>query len=109
MLSFRAWIIGGLVVFYTASVGASYFKGQSDGKAIERADSLAAVIGEELRQDNANASALVAANAYVRRLLADNRKLAGEIGDLREQAAVDPNASRPALGVESVRRLNRIK
>jgi len=103
------WIVGGLAAFYVASVGVSYFKGQSDGKAIERAGSVAAVIREDLRQDDANASALVAANAHVRRLLADNKKLAGEIGDLREQAAVDPNASRPALGVDSVRRLNRIR
>lgn len=92
-----------LAVFGTAAGGA-YLKGRSDGRAVEAAAGAREVqrLNEVIRVAGAAAREREAAR------LAEMERLEASIEQLRGEADEDPDAARPAVGSDSVRRINRV-
>lgn len=92
-----------LAVFGTAT-GAAYLKGRSDGRAVE-----AAASAEEVQRLNESLRlAGVAAREREAARLAEMERLEATVEQLRSEADEDPDAGRPAVGPDSVRRINSV-
>lgn len=103
------WIAGGLAFAVLAGFGVAYFSGRADGRALEAAANIAAVQDERDRVEAANAESLALANERVIALTIERDMLAATVADMREEAANDPQAERPAFSRDAVIRLNRIR
>lgn len=96
-------ILGALAVVGTIT-GAAYFKGRTDGTVAEALRNAAAVeeLNDQLAEKDRELAALEAARLEQMRLLEER------VEELTEEANADVNATRPAIGVGSVQRLNAI-
>lgn len=85
-------------------LGGAYLKGRADGRAVEKAIQIEEIekLNDALDKKQAELAALEAAR------LEQMRELEDRVEELRSQANEDPDADRPAIGVDSVRRLNSI-
>jgi hypothetical protein len=99
-----AVVLGGLAILAYVHGKAEYARGHADEKALW----IAAAKKEEARQAAVNADAL----RWQRMALSELQKQAADLSALLEtndaEAAKDPLAARPAVGRDSVRRLNTI-
>jgi len=95
--------LGALAVIGTL-LGGAYLKGRSDGRWAERIVQLEVI--EELNQQLDDKDAELA--DLERQRLEQMRELEDRVEELRRQADEDPNANRPALGADSMRRLNAV-
>ena len=97
-------LLGALAVIGTL-IGAAYLKGRADGRWAERVVQLEAIeeLNQQLDAKDAELAALEAAR------LEQMRELEDRVEELRRQADEDPNANRPALGADSMRRLNAVR
>ncbi len=92
-----------LAVFGTAT-GAAYIKGRSDGRAVE-----AEAAAEEVQSLNEVIRlAGEAARSREAARLAEMERLEATVEQLRGEADEDPDADRPAVGPDSVRRINSV-
>ena len=82
----RIYVLLALVAVLGTSHGGAYLKGRFDGKSV----------AEE------------AAREREQQRLAEVEELERSIEQLRRDADADPDAERPAVGVDSVRRINSI-
>ena len=96
-------LLAALAVIGTIT-GAAYFKGRTDGTVAEALRNAAAV--EELNESLAEKDRELAALELAR--LEQMRLLEERVEELTEEANADVNATRPAIGVGSVQRLNSI-
>lgn len=67
------------------------------------------ILKERERIEAANNAALEKAQEKIRELESSLRARNDQIKELLEQANSDPNANNPSLGIDSVRRINRIR
>lgn len=97
-------VAASLLVLLGATSGA-YLKGRSDGKAVQ-----AAAVATQVRELN---ELLDAKQIELDKLetdrLAQEQLLGEQIDELEKQAREDADADRPALGIDSVCRINSIR
>lgn len=98
------WLILIVVAFFGVSVAGAAWKGYSLGVQHEQVKAAK----ERERIHDENLEALSASRRRIAELDAANAKLEDEARKADDEAAADPNAARVSLGVDSVRRLNRI-
>lgn len=100
----RIYVLLVLVAVLGTSHGGAYLKGRFDGKSVaeEAAREEVIELNEELRV------AEEAAREREQQRLAEVEELERSIEQLRRDADADPDAERPAVGVDSVRRINSI-
>lgn len=96
-------LLGALAVIGTLTGGA-YIKGRTDGRVAEaiRQGEVVRELNETIRQ------AELAAQEREQERLRQVAALEASVEELRRQADEDPNADRPAVGVDSVRRINSV-
>lgn len=87
----------------------TYLKGRWDASSSCNARWQEKVAAERLEQINDNAEAQKAARERIAELTRRNRQMEDLIDVLEREAEADPRADRPALGADSVRRLNRVR
>jgi len=92
-----------LAVFGTAT-GAAYLKGRSVGRAVDAE----AAAGEVQRLNEVIRLAGEAARSREAARLAEMERLEATVEQLRGEADEDPDADRPAVGPDSVRRINSV-
>lgn len=99
----RPYLILGVAALYLATAGVSFYRGYHTGATLAEARHTAEVLAA---QEATMKAAEAASRAEAERLAAQAEadKLAQELEDAARQ---DPMASRPALGVDSVRRLSK--
>lgn len=107
-LPWQIWFASGLLVSLT--LGALYIDHRAYHRGFAEADAQWAerVNTEADRQLEANRAALEAAEAEIARLTRERSERDAEIARLIEEARQDPDADRPAIGLDSVRRLNSV-
>lgn len=100
----RAWAILIVIGAFAASNTWSYFKGRGDGKFAEQLEQLEKIneLNDQLDAKKAELTALEAER------LRQTRELEDRVTQLQEEAREDANATRPALGAASMRRLNAV-
>ncbi len=96
-------LLAALAVFGTA-LGGAYLKGRADGRSVaeQAAQEEVRRLNEEVRQAEEEA------RERERLRLAELAELEESIEQLRREADADPDATRPAIGTGSVRRINSI-
>lgn len=100
----RIYVLLAALAMIGTITGAAYLKGRADGKAVERAAQLEVIqeLNDALEQKESELAALEAQR------LEEMQALEEEVDELRRLGYEDPNATRPAVGLDSVRRLNSI-
>lgn len=100
----KIYIFLGVLGVLGTALGASYLKGRSDGRTVEalRQSVIVKELNETIRQAD-----LIAQRREQERLQ-EVAALEASIEDLRRQADEDPDADRPAIGTNSVRRINSV-
>jgi phage terminase Nu1 subunit (DNA packaging protein) len=101
----RVYVLLGVLAVIGTMVTSAYIKGRWDGVAAEAARSAKAV--QELN-DRLRTTEEQARQRELKRLR-ELAELETTIDQLRRSANADPNASRPAIGLNSVQRLNSIR
>ncbi|NTJ46504.1 hypothetical protein G6K93_05685 [Agrobacterium rhizogenes] len=128
MISILAKLLGGselaawavLALLTTGAVGAAYLyvdhhgyeRAATEYKATiaqMKADAAQARADEIDRQNAVNDAAKAAEARSIAQMQADNQSLQTQIEELQREADQDPDAGRPALGADSVRRINQIR
>lgn len=101
----RAYAYIAVLAIVGSALGAAYLKGRSDGRSVERAIQLERIteLNDALDAKEEELAALEAER------LEEMRALEEEVEELRRLANEDPDASRPAIGTDSVRRLNSVR
>lgn len=94
-----------LLILVLSTTGVSYYYGRQDGRAAEQADQLEMV--RRLNQSLAEKQKQL--DEAERNRLAEVIRLQLTINQLEEEADADPNAHRPSVSIDGVRRLNRIR
>lgn len=89
--------------------GGLYLKGRADGSAATETRWREAVQIERDRQIEENAAAKAAERARIAALEAEIAQRDAEIEALNEEARNDPDADRPAVNRDGVRRLNKLR
>lgn len=100
----KAYMLLGVLAIIGTLTGSAYLIGRSDGRQAER-DVQLERIGE--LNDLLDAKNDELAELEQQRL-EQMRELEDRVEELRRQADEDPNANRPALGADSMRRLNAV-
>jgi hypothetical protein len=97
-------VLAGLAVAVGVLWGA-YYQGRQDGYAIAKLEGEA----EIARQIDINTEMQKKLRAELDQLARENEALDNKMEKLREEADNDPAAASGGIGIDSVRRLNRIK
>lgn len=102
---FNPWVIIGLLLFYGASVGYTGFRAYNFGVQHEQVKAAK----ERDRIQREGDAALNESRRRIAELEAEKTKLEDELRISDEEAAADPDAGRPAISHDGVRRLNRLR
>lgn len=100
----RSYVLIAALVMISTIAGGAYFKGRTDGVNAEAARNLLKV--QELNKQLADLDRQLAELETER--LEREAELQRRVEELTEEANADPDATRPAIGAGSVRRLNSI-
>lgn len=100
----KLYVILAILALTGSLTGGAYLKGRSDGGWAQKTRQLEKVRDLNERLDRKDR--LIRSMETQR--LVDMRQLEDRVEELREQANEDPNADTPAIGIDSVRRLNSV-